>query len=280
MTRPRVIFMVAVTAAWGYVIGVGRYGLGSLAFGHFAATLLGTSLAAAGGTVLNSYLERDVDALMERTRNRPLPRGVLPPLHALAFGLYLVTAGLLTLLLFVDLTTAFLVLLANFLYVLVYTPMKRLSPLNTTIGAIPGAIPPMVGWAAARGYVGVEAWMLFLVLFVWQHPHVYAIAWMYRDEYSRAGFRMLSHGDVDGRRTSLGVLLGCIVLIATAAWPAVSGVLSLTYLVTTTVMGMFLLVLGRRLAISRSVEAARRLMRATVVYLPLLLASALVDVLL
>lgn len=279
MTRPRVIFMVAVTAAWGYALGVGRDGLPDVSLVNFIAMLLGTSLAAAGGTVLNAYIERDVDALMDRTRNRPLPRGIIPPANALAFGLYLIIGGLLLLLWQVSLTAAFLVLLANFLYVLVYTPMKRLSALNTTIGAIPGAIPPMVGWAAARGYIGIEAWMLFTVLFVWQHPHVYAIAWMYREDYARAGFRMLSLGD-DGRRTGLAVVVGCLALLLAATWPVLCGVLSVTYFVIMTAMGLFVFVLGRRLATTCTYAAARSLMRATVLYLPMFLASALIDMLL
>jgi len=276
LTKPRIVFMVLVTATWGYFLGGGGSFVAMLTELVFWATMAGTGLAAAGGAVLNQYLERDTDAAMVRTRNRPLPSGQVRPTSALAFGLWLTLAGLAILLLWVNLLTAFLVLLTEFLYVLVYTPMKRLSPLNTTFGAIPGAMPPLIGWTAAHGSVAVEGLLFFLILFVWQHPHVYAIGWMYRDDYTRAGFRMLSVGD-NGLRTSIGVVVGTIALIGVSVLPVLTGTSSLAYLAVALAVGAAVLVYGCRLARTRTESAARTVLHATLVYLPVILAGIVID---
>ncbi len=279
LTKPRIVTMVLVTTIWGYFLGGERHLGAMLADVVFWATMLGTGLAAAGGSVLNQYLERETDAAMTRTQGRPLPAGRMRPAGALAFGLWLVMAGLAVLLVGVNLLTAFLVLLTDFLYVLVYTPMKRVSALNTTFGAIPGAMPPLIGWTAAQGVVAPEGLLFFLILFVWQHPHVYAICWMYRDDYTRAGFRMLSRGD-DGSRTALGVVAGAVALLLVSALPTLCGASRLPYLVVALVMGVAVLACGARLARTRAEADARLVLLATIVYLPVILAGIVVDALL
>ena len=159
-----------------------------------------------GSAVLNHYLERDVDRLMERTRNRPLPAGLVRPSTAMSCGFILVLLGECILLSFTGLLTAFLALLSAFLYVVIYTPMKRLTWLNTSLGAIPGALPPVGGWTAATGELETGAWIFFLILFAWQHPHFYAIAWMFREDYARGGFKMLPVVEADGKRTCRQVI--------------------------------------------------------------------------
>lgn len=279
LTKPRIVFMVLVTVTWGYFLGGDRSLALMLVDGAFWATMFGAGFAAAGGAVLNQYLERDVDGAMQRTRTRPLPAGRIRPASALVFGLWLVLAGLGVLLARVNLLTAFLVLLTDFLYVLVYTPMKRVSALNTTFGAIPGAMPPLIGWTAAQGSVAVEGVLFFLILFVWQHPHVYAICWMYREDYARAGFRMLSLGD-DGSRTATAVVLGTLALLVASALPVLRGASSLPYLMVALVMGLAVLGFSGHLARVRTVAAARGVLLATIVYLPVILAGIVVDALL
>lgn len=280
LTKPRIVFMVLVTATWGYFLGSSGTFWGMLADATFWATMVGTAFSAAGGAVLNQYLERDIDRTMERTRKRPLPMGIVSPIDALAYGLWLTLIGLAILLVGVNLITAFLVLLTNFLYVLVYTPMKRLSPLNTTFGAIPGAMPPLIGWTAAQGGVTVEGVLLFLILFVWQHPHVYAIGWMYREDYARAGFRMLSLRDDKGTLTVHGVIWGTLALIGVSVLPVWRGMAGGAYLAVALIMGIVLLEYGRRLVRVRTVPAARAVLLATIVYLPVILAGILIDSLL
>src|SRR5690606_435326 len=159
------------------------------------------------------YVEREVDALMDRTRNRPLPAGTIPPSAALALGIVLTLAGTVVLTFWVNGLTALLVFLTAIMYVAVYTPLKRYSWWNTPVGAIPGAMPPMVGWTAATGHIDPGAWILFLILFLWQHPHFYALAWMYRDDYARGGFKMLPVVDPDGKSTFRHSLVTVILLV-------------------------------------------------------------------
>jgi heme o synthase len=185
LAKPRILAMVLVTTTLGFFLG----GRGMHPLPLFLLTLLGVGCATGGAAMLNNYFERNSDAKMNRTRGRALPAGLIEPARALPGGVGLVLFGVLLLVWAVNLLTGFLVLLAAFLYVLVYTPMKKITWLNTTFGAIPGALPPMAGWAAATGRIDPGAWVLFAILFVWQHPHFFAIAWMYRDDYKAAGGR-------------------------------------------------------------------------------------------
>jgi protoheme IX farnesyltransferase len=273
LAKPRILSMVLVTTTIGFFLAAkGIHPLPTL-----LVTLLGVGCATGGSAALNNYLERDADGKMERTRHRALPAGTIQPSNALAFGISLVLIGLVALIWAVNLLTAFLVLLASFLYVLVYTPMKRLTWLNTTFGAIPGAIPPMCGWAAATGRLDPGAWVLFLILFAWQHPHFYAIAWMFRDDYRNAGFKMLPVVDPSGASTFRQTILFAVLLIGVSVLPTIIGMTGKVYCIGALVMGVALLVVGALFTRSKSFLDARRLLKASVVYLPLLLLLIIVD---
>jgi protoheme IX farnesyltransferase len=273
LTKPRILVMVLVTTTLGFLLGSGTRG----SFALLLLTLLGVGSATGGAAVLNNYLDRDFDARMARTRKRALPAGLIDPHRALTFGVGLVLFGVLLLAVEVNLLTGFLVLLAAFLYVLVYTPLKRVTWWNTTFGAIPGAIPPMAGWAAATGHVGAGAWSLFAILFAWQHPHFFAIAWMFRDDYRAAGFKMLPVVDPNGRRTVRLAIGFSLALVFVSLVPTLIGMAGSLYLVTTSLIGLLMLLAALSFAYDRSVVSARRLLKASVLYLPLLLIFILLD---
>jgi protoheme IX farnesyltransferase len=273
LTKPRILIMVLVTTAFGFLLGGGNRD--SLALLFF--TLLGVGCATGGASALNNYLERDFDAKMVRTRGRVLPAGLIEPFRALMFGVSLVLLGVLLIAWAANLLASFLLLLAAFLYVLVYTPLKRITWLNTTFGAIPGAIPPMVGWAAATGHVGVGAWALFAILFAWQHPHFFAIAWIFRDDYRAAGFKMLPAIEQSGVRTVRFTVGFSLILLAVSLVPTLIGMAGRVYFFGTLFLGVLMLVATLTFARDRNAITARRLLRASIVYLPLLLASIIVD---
>ena len=274
LTKPRIMTMVLVTTALGFALG-GEQGFAPYTLFFF--TLLGTGLASAGAGVLNHYLERDVDALMDRTRNRPLPRGIVGARAALVFGMVLLLAGGAVLHLFANLLAGLLALSSAFLYVLIYTPMKKVSWLNTPIGAIPGALPPMIGWAAATGRLDLGAWVLFFILFLWQHPHFYAIAWMFREDYLRGGFKMLPVVQPDGKSTFRQSLGAVILLIPVSLWPTFVRMTGWVYFVGAMVIGLWFLAACLRWRFSESNLDARKVLRVSVIYLPALLLLILVD---
>ena len=276
LTKPRIVLMVLVTTVWGYFLTGGGLFLEMLGEPLFWMTMIGTGLGASGAAVLNQYIERDTDACMQRTKNRPLPSGLVNPAAALAFGLWLVLLGTGLLLWQVNLLTAFLVLSTNFLYVLVYTPMKRVSELNTTFGAIPGALPPLIGSTAVSNELTLQGLVLFAILFVWQHPHVFAIQWMCRDDFAAAGFKMMALED-NGCRTKRCVILGTVALIAVSLVPALWGMSGWLYFFAALVMGAGLLASGARLCRSLTRDTALGMMKATVIYLPLLMLSYVLD---
>jgi protoheme IX farnesyltransferase len=265
--------MVLVTTTFGFFLA--NEGRNSLVL--LFLTLLGVGCATGGAAVLNNYLERDFDAKMVRTRGRALPAGLIEPFRALMFGVSLVLVGVLLLTWAVNLLAGFLVLLAAFLYVLVYTPLKRITWLNTTFGAIPGAIPPMAGWAAATGSVGAGAWALFAILFAWQHPHFFAIAWIFRDDYRAAGFKMLPAIEQSGVRTVRFTIGFSLILLAVSLVPTLIGMAGWVYFVGTFLLGLLMLVATLTFARDRNAVTARGLLRASIVYLPLLLASIILD---
>jgi len=273
LAKPRILSMVLVTTTIGYFLAAkGIHPLSTLFL-----TLLGVGCSTGGSAALNNYLEREVDGKMERTRRRALPAGVIQPSSALAFGISLTLTGLFVLVWAINLLTGFLVLLAAFLYVLVYTPMKRLTWLNTTFGAIPGAIPPMCGWAAATGRLDHGAWVLFLILFAWQHPHFYAIAWMFKDDYRNAGFKMLPVVEPTGASTFRQTILFSVLLLGVSVLPTAIGMTGKVYCVGALVMGLALLAVGAIFTRTKSFLDARRLLKASVVYLPLLLLLIIID---
>ena len=273
LLKPRILSLVLITATLGYYLG---------ARGHIDAVqliflLAGVALVCGGSAALNHYLERDADSRMDRTRNRPLVRGVITPNSALCFGIILILSGVFLLYSLINLLTAFLSLLTAFLYVLVYTPMKRVSWLNTSIGAIPGALPPMGGWAAARGEITVEAWVLFLILYFWQHPHFYSIAWMFKDDYRQAGFKMLPVVDPSGHSTFRQINGHAILLLIVSAAPVMLGMAGPWYLAGVLLAGVVMFGAGLRLTGSRSHSDARQLLRISVYYLPILLGLIIFD---
>jgi protoheme IX farnesyltransferase len=239
--------------------------------------ILGTALSSGGAAVLNHYLERDCDELMHRTKKRPIPTGVITPEEALSFGIQLSLMGVILLAWQVNLLTGFLSLLTVFLYVLVYTPLKRVTWWNTAIGAIPGALPPVGGWTAATGHIDLGAWIIFLILFVWQHPHFYAIAWMYKEDYARGGFKMLPVVHPDGRSTFNQIIGFSIILIPLSLLPVLSGMAGSFYGWGMIVCGTVMLAMGVKLAYTRSVHDAKALLKASVIYLPLFFILILAD---
>jgi protoheme IX farnesyltransferase len=274
LTKPRVAVLVLFTVGAGVLLAGGR----DFSFLVLLHTVLGTALVAAGASALNQWYERDSDALMRRTERRPLPSGRLQALEVLVFGLALGAGGVLYLALTLSHALSALIAVITFvLYVAVYTPLKRRTPLNTLIGAVPGALPPLIGWCAVRGEWTHEAGVLFLILFLWQVPHFLAIAWMYRAEYARAGLLMLPVVDGDGRRTSQNMILYCLALLAVSLQPVLYGAAGLLYLGGALLLGLTFLATALGFWRWRTYCQARRVMRASLLYLPGLLALLLLD---
>jgi protoheme IX farnesyltransferase len=235
LTKPRIGVMVLFTVAAGAFLAAGT----SLDVSLLLHALVGTALVAAGASALNQWLERHRDGLMRRTENRPLPAGRLQPGEALAFGIILGVAGVVYLAISLRQPWAALVAAFTFIsYVFVYTPLKPRTTLNTLIGAVPGALPPVIGWVAVRGSLNLEALALFLILFLWQLPHFLAIAWIYRHDYAQGGFRMLTVADPDGRRTASRMIAYCIVLTAISLIPVVLGTAGRVYLCAALILGL------------------------------------------
>ncbi len=277
LTKPRITSMVAVTAAAGYLLGGRSVGAEHTGWLGFMAAVLGTGLLSAGAGTFNHLLERSHDARMRRTAQRPLPTGRVDPESALLFGLTLVTAGLLVLLTWARPLTALLGALTVAGYVFVYTPLKRQTSFATVVGAVPGAIPPMMGWSAATGGLEPGAWALFGLLFFWQMPHFLAIAWMYREDYARGGFPLLTVGDRDGRATAFQMLLWGAALIPVSLLPSALRLTGLTYFAGTLVLGLLYLTACFRFAHLPGQPTARRVLLTSVFYLPGIFLLTLID---
>ncbi|WFB37018.1 heme o synthase [Kiritimatiellota bacterium B12222] len=273
-----IVRMVGVTAAFSYIIAapeVKGYGMMLL---DLMAALLGIMGAAAGSAVLNNVIEKDLDGRMERTRHRELPTGKVLPEHALGFGLVLCLGSVAWLVLTVNLLTAFLVLSTAFLYVVVYTPLKTRTWLNTSIGAIPGAMPTLCGWAAAMNSLDFGAWVMFAILFAWQHPHFYAIAWIYRDDYEKAGYKMLSVVDKNGARLFMQVFLFSLFLLAVSLLPTLMDMSGWVYFSGALLLGLYVMLCSIQFIAHHTRKDARRLLFSTIIYLPALLVVILMDV--
>lgn len=273
LTKPGITLMVVLTAGLGFLLAEQE----GISFLLLVNTLVGTGLVSAGASVLNQVLERETDGLMRRTAQRPLPAGRMGPDAALLFGVTLGVAGLAQLALAVNLLTALLGAVALAGYVFVYTPLKRVSSLATVIGAIPGAIPPMMGWSAVRNEIDLAAWVLFGILFFWQMPHFLAIAWLCRDDYRDAGFPMLTVGDTAGLRTARQVLLYGAVLVPVSLMPSLLGLMGTVYFVGALALGLAYLGFGLGFARSRTTPGARWLMLASILYFPAVLLVMLLD---
>lgn len=273
LTKPRIGVMVLVTVATGFVLGArGGSHPATLLF-----TLLGTGLVAGAASAWNQVWERHRDARMKRTAGRPLPSGRLTAMEATVFGGVLALVGLAVLVLGANLAAAGLALATLVLYVFVYTPLKWRTTLNTAVGAVPGALPPVIGWAAATGQLGIEGWSLFLIVFLWQFPHFLAIAWIYRDDYRRGGHKMLPVVDPRGFITGRQAAGYALALVPAGLLPAAIGLAGLYYFVGALALGLFYLVSAVRFWAEVDDSAARRLLRASFVYLPAILLLLLLN---
>jgi protoheme IX farnesyltransferase len=269
LVKARLTLLVLLTTAVGFYLG-SEAAVDYRALFH---AVFGTAAAAAGAAALNQWWERRADALMRRTKTRPIPAGRMPPRQALALGAALSVFGVVYLAILCNALSATLTAITIVIYIFAYTPLKRTSTANTAVGAIPGAIPPMIGWAAARGDIGPGAWSLFVIVFLWQMPHFFAIAWMCREDYSRAGFRMISSDDSSGERSASQSVFFCILLLILAGLPAFVGIVSYTYEAVELLLGASFVAVAMRFLRLRTQGAARLLFIASIVYLPALLAA-------
>lgn len=272
LMKPRVNLLVVLTAGVGFHLASTRTDLSLLSH-----TLLGTAMLAGGTAVLNQLLEWRADGKMLRTLTRPLPSGRLTPPEAMIFGSVLVLTGILYLICFTNSLAALLGWSTSVIYLFIYTPLKLKTPLCTAVGAIPGALPPLIGWAAAKGTLDLNAVLLFSILFAWQFPHFLAISWLYSEDYKRGGFAMLPAFDSDGTKTSAQILAFSILLIVFSVFPFISGLAGTVYLVGAVLLGCLLSIFGFEAVLRRSKLSAQHVLRATVVYLPLLLVLMIID---
>jgi heme o synthase len=273
LTKPDVSFLVVLTTLAGYVLG----DVGPLDWLRMAQTVIGTTLVAAGTSALNHYFERDLDARMRRTASRPLPSGTLAPAEALWFGLALALAGALQLFLTTNPLAGSLAVLTSAMYLGIYTPLKTRTTAATLIGAVPGALPPVIGWAASRGSLGAGAYVLFAILFLWQVPHFHSISWVYREDYARAGIRMLPVVDRDGRLTFGQIIFCAVALIPVSLLASVTGIAGVTYYFSALVLGLLLVKVCLWASASKTNVRTKWLMHSTVVHLPLLLGLMVLD---
>jgi protoheme IX farnesyltransferase len=274
LTKPTITWLILMSTAIGYLFGMHGGSWNWLVLAH---TLLGTGLLASGTATLNEWYEREADARMRRTRARPIPSGRIAPRRALAFGVALSALGFLDLAVAVNLTAALWGLATLTTYLFLYTPLKQRTPHATTVGAFPGAMPPLIGYAAAAGKLTAEAWALFAILFLWQFPHFLSIAWMYREDYGRAGIRMLPVVEPDGKATARQIVLCSLLLIPASLAPSFMGMTGTLYLFGALALGLMFLYAGVRVAFERTALRARRVLLASVVYLPLLYGLMVLD---
>jgi protoheme IX farnesyltransferase len=273
LTKPRITWLILMSTGIGYYFGH----QGPWSFWALLHTILGTGLIASGTAALNQWYERDADRHMRRTQMRPLPSGRLTPGQAFWFGVGLAVVGGLELGLAVNWLSSVLGLLTLFSYLFLYTPLKQRTWWSTTVGAFPGAMPPLIGYAAAANKLTPEAWVLFAILFLWQFPHFYAIAWMYREDYSRAGIKMLPVVEPDGQSTSRQILLFSVLLIPISLLPMWLGMTGVVYSVGAIALGVLFLYAGVRVSLDRTKLRARRVLWASIVYLPVLYALMVLD---
>lgn len=266
LTKPRITLFIVLTSAAGFCLG-SRAGVDYFLLAH---AMVGIGLLSSGVSTLNQFIERDLDRLMRRTRTRPLPAGRLAARQALLFGAALTIGAEIYLAAFVNLLTAALGLVVIAGYVFCYTPLKTKTSLSTVVGAVPGAMPPLMGWTAAAGSAPLEAWVLFAILFAWQFPHFLAIAWMYREDYARAGIVMLPVVEPDGRRTAQQIVVWTLLLVPVSVFPAMLGTSGRVYLFGALALGLVFIASSMSAASTASRHGARRLLLASVLYLPLL----------
>ncbi len=273
LTKPDVSFLVLITTGAGFYMGI----RGPIPWLHMIHVIFGTMLIAAGTAALNHYIERESDRHMRRTAMRPLPTGLLTPMEALVFGVVLCIAGAIDLYFVAGWLPCALGVLTSLSYLLAYTPLKKRTSWATFVGAFPGAIPPMIGWAAATGKLDAGAWLLFAILFIWQFPHFHAISWMYREDYARAGILMLPVVDKDGTRTFRQIILYASALIAVSLLPSILGFTGILYFFGALVTCTASLQVCLWAASSKTNTRAKWLMHATVLHIPILLGLMVYD---
>ena len=269
LVKARLTILVLITTAVGFYLGW----QGPMNFLALTNAVLGTAFAAAGAAALNQWWEHKFDAIMHRTRTRPIPAGRMRPREGLIIGAFLGLAGVVYLAFAVNCLSAFLAALTIVLYLFAYTPLKKITTANTLVGAIPGAIPPVIGWVAAGNTLDIGAASLFALLFVWQMPHFFALAWMYRADYARAGFRMMSGDDETGLRSSSQSVLFCILLLIIAGLPTYLGLTTIVYLPIALALSGWFVAMAMRFHRERTPQNARALFLTSITYLPLLLAA-------
>jgi len=273
LIKARLTMLVLLTTLVGFYVGW----QGAMNYLLMFHALLGTALLASGAAALNQWLEREHDAKMRRTADRPLPSGRLQPVTVMLFGGVSSVVGLVYLALLVNLLTSVLGAISLISYLFIYTPLKRVTWLNTAVGAIPGALPPLMGWAAARGEMSGGGWVLFAILAFWQMPHFFAIAWIYRDEYAKAGFQMLPNVDPDGSRTAQQAVSHTLGLLPISLCPFLLHLAGPVYLSAAILLGGFYLWCAFRFAKRLDVPSAKKLFIASIIYLPLLLIALVAD---
>ena len=273
LTKPRITILILISTALGYYLAESEM----INYLNFFYTILGTAILSGGAGTINHCIEKDLDMLMDRTKSRPIPAGLISIKTALSFGLAQSIIGFAILWVLVNQLTAILGLATIVLYLFVYTPLKKITWLNTTIGAIPGAMPALGGWAASANQLSPNAWILFAILFLWQHPHFYAIAIMCKDDYERAGFKMLPVIEKDNHRTNRQIIWHAFLLIPVSLYFVVTGALGKFYFWGALLLGIVYLASGIPLLKESSIKNAKLLLRTSVVYLPLLLIIILID---
>ena len=273
LTKPRITFLILVSTALGFYLG----SQGEINSNQFAVTIIGTFLLAGGAGAINHFVEKDLDKLMDRTQSRPIPAGIISSKSALFFGVSISMFGFIILATSVNHLTAILGLITVLLYIFVYTPLKKITWLNTTIGAIPGAMPALGGWAASANELDPNAWILFSILFLWQHPHFYAIALMCKEDYKKAGFQMLPVIENESNRTNRQILWHAFLLIPVSLFFVVTGILGEIYFWGASALGIGYLISGIPLLKKTTIDNAKLLLKTSVIYLPALLIVIFID---
>ena len=273
LTKPRITILILISTALGYYLAESEM----INYLNFFYTILGTAILSGGAGTINHCIEKDLDMLMDRTKSRPIPAGLISIKTALSFGLAQSIIGFAILWVLVNQLTAILGLATIVLYLFVYTPLKKITWLNTTVGAIPGAMPALGGWAASANELSPNAWILFAILFLWQHPHFYAIAIMCKDDYERAGFKMLPVIEKENHRTNRQIIWHAFLLIPVSLYFVVTGALGIFYFWGALLLGIVYLISSIPLLKESSIKNAKLLLRTSVVYLPLLLIIILID---
>jgi protoheme IX farnesyltransferase len=273
LIKPRIALLIVISTAVGYCYGVGPY----FEFATFLHALVGTALLAAGSATLNQWYERDLDALMIRTQARPIPAGTVTANRALAFGIAVSVLGTVELLTWVNPLAAGLGLFTSVAYLFAYTPLKRIGPICTTVGALPGAMPPLIGFAAASGHLTVEAWVLFAIMFLWQFPHFHAIAWLYREDYERAGIRMLAVVKPRGNALAIEIMVALLLLLPATLAPTFLHMAGKVYFAAAILLNLAFLYFGVQMSREHDRGRARNLLLASVIYVPLLFAFLVID---